>query len=146
MDVVIYFLCVHEYIYVNIYIYIYTKTYCIRVSHKYALNCVYIFSHIQKCNVKLCRKASINRVCPSVSLGLSVALRALCCVQVDHLELRQVTAAAARLLANHHLEHNDRRSGDGAEFNRRPVNTSHNTGNPAPQHAVFEEGCEALRK
>lgn len=35
----------------------------------------------------------------------SVALQALSHrVQVDHLELRQVTAAAARLLANHHLE------------------------------------------
>lgn len=61
------------------------------------------------------RKASINRdvsLCVSLALSRgntssrpSVALQALRHrVQVDHLQLRQVTAAAARLLANHHLE------------------------------------------
>lgn len=37
-------------------IYLYNKTYCIRVSHTYALDCVYrstLKSHIQKCDVKL---------------------------------------------------------------------------------------------
>lgn len=38
------------------------------------------------------------------SSRLSVSLRALCCIQINHLELRQVTAAAARLLSNHHLQ------------------------------------------
>lgn len=72
-------------------------------------------NHIQKSDGKFHRKAAINRdmcVCVCVSATLksssrpSVALRALCRLQVDHLELRQVTAAAAaaaaRLLANHH--------------------------------------------
>lgn len=68
-----------------------------------------------KANFESEKKASINRdVSLCMSLGLlhwntfsckSVALQALChCVKVDHLELRKVTAAAARLLANHHLE------------------------------------------
>lgn len=90
--------------------------------------------------MKLCRKASINRdvgqSCLSVrvpgsaalhsSSRLSVILRVLCCVQVHHLELRQVTAAAARLLANHHLEHNTATSG-GVTDSQSHVITSHNT-------------------
>lgn len=42
----------------------------------------------------------------SLHQSLSVALGVVCGVQVDHLQLCQVTAAAARLLPNHHLQHN----------------------------------------
>lgn len=118
--------------------------------------------------MELCRKASINRdVSLSVSLSvfsvrvpgclvlnsssrLSVALRALCCVQVDHLELCQVTAAAARLLANHHLEHNtaSQETVQGSSDSQSQVITSHNTqhryGNPAALHADIMERCNTL--
>lgn len=113
----------------------------------------------RNCNVEICRKASINRdvslsvrqsvcvyvcglcvyVCVCVSLGVlcqtapacpSVALGALCCVHVDHLELSQVTAAAARLLANHHLESTTQpvssRCRDNNN-NKKIIQTSHNT-------------------
>lgn len=115
-------------------------------------------NHIQKSDGKFHRKASINSdvcvcLCVFVSAMLksssrpSVALRALCRIQIDHLELRQVTAAAAaaaRLLANHHLQ---RRKGFKQwacqERERSNHRSSHHTaagadGDPAanPQKAV----------
>lgn len=117
--------------FVNIYVYLFTKRFPLKVGHKYGLDCVFL-SLIQKVYYESLGKASINRdVSLCVSLGLSrgntsgrqsVALQTLCHrVKVDHLELCQVTAAAARLLANHHLEGRPARIRSGKQLARHPA-------------------------